>query len=176
MIAQIKAVDEKLLTWETETPCGGCRSKVCGNGPGTHNNSWSWGEGQFSYMRSFLESGASVYSQWNMVFKKTAVPAYFLDKNDRFTKTGGTNIGKPEKSTLFIYRCLTRLASPGGSGASAPQSLSSPTRSKSVTRAPSLRQSTTAILSSRARWCWRPAVTTDAARKSTGPAGARKAA
>jgi hypothetical protein len=87
MIAQIKAVDEKLLTWETETPCGGGRSKVCGNGPGTHNNSWSWGEGQFSYMRSFLESGASVYSQWNMVFKKTAVPPYFLDKNDRFTKT-----------------------------------------------------------------------------------------
>jgi hypothetical protein len=52
-----------LRLWETETPCGGGRSTDCGNGPGTRNNSWAWGESQFAYMRSFIESGVSVYSQ-----------------------------------------------------------------------------------------------------------------
>lgn len=69
-VGMIKAIKEKngaLKLWETETPCGGGRARSCGNGPGTSNNSWAWGEGQWSYMRSYLESGASVYSQWNMV-------------------------------------------------------------------------------------------------------------
>ena len=60
-----------LKLWETETPCGGGRASVCGNGPGTHNNSWQWGEGQWQYMRSFIESGVSLYSQWNMVLDET---------------------------------------------------------------------------------------------------------
>lgn len=67
MISDIKAVKSSLKTWETETPCGGGRATDCGSGPGTKNNSWSFGMGQWSYMRSFIESGASVYSQWNMV-------------------------------------------------------------------------------------------------------------
>lgn len=71
MIAQIKAAKPSLKTWETETPCGGGRARDCGNGPGTRNNSWAWGEGQWRYMRSFIESGASVYSQWNMVLDET---------------------------------------------------------------------------------------------------------
>ena len=60
-----------LKLWETETPCGGGRASVCGNGPGTHNNSWQWGEGQWQYMRSFIESGVSLCSQWNMVLDET---------------------------------------------------------------------------------------------------------
>jgi glucosylceramidase len=71
MISDIKKVKPTLKTWETETPCGGGRSKVCGSGPGTHDNSWEWGEGQWQYMRSFLESGVSVYSQWNMILDAT---------------------------------------------------------------------------------------------------------
>ena len=76
MIAAIRkdTVREKgpdLKLWETETPCGGGRFKSCGNGPGTHNNSWSWGEVQWQYMRSFIESGVSLYSQWNMVLDET---------------------------------------------------------------------------------------------------------
>ena len=60
MIPAIKASNENLKTWETETPCGSGRRKSCGNGPGTNNNSWAWGMGQWSYMRSYIESGASV--------------------------------------------------------------------------------------------------------------------
>ena len=76
MIAEIRAdaAREKgpdLKLWETETPCGGGRFKSCGNGPGTHNNSWSWGEEQWQYMRSYIESGVSLYSQWNMVLDET---------------------------------------------------------------------------------------------------------
>ena len=76
MIQQIKAVKPSLMTWETETPCGGGRAKVCGNGPGTNNNSWQWGEGQWGYMRSFIESGAEVYSQWNMVLDQTGLSGW----------------------------------------------------------------------------------------------------
>lgn len=53
-----------LKTWETETPCG--TSNNC-----RRHNSWAWGEGQWQYMRSYIESGASVYSQWNMVLDQT---------------------------------------------------------------------------------------------------------
>ena len=60
-----------LKLWETETPCGGGRGSSCGTGPGTKNNSWAWGQSQLSIMRSFLESGVSVYSQWNMVLDQT---------------------------------------------------------------------------------------------------------
>ena len=67
MINTIKQAHPTLKTWETETPCGGGRARDCGTGPGTRNNSWAWGESQWSTMRSFLEAGASVYSQWNMV-------------------------------------------------------------------------------------------------------------
>lgn len=63
----IKKANPTLKTWETETPCGNGRARDCGTGPGTRNNSWAWGESQWSTMRSFLEAGASVYSQWNMV-------------------------------------------------------------------------------------------------------------
>ena len=68
MIARIKAAAPSLKTWETETPCGsGTHDRCLGNDMG----SWSWGQGQWSYMRSFIESGASVYSQWNMVLDQT---------------------------------------------------------------------------------------------------------
>eukprot|EP00936_MAST-01D_sp_MAST-1D-sp1_P000658 g658.t1 len=68
MIARIKAVAPSLKTWETETPCGsGTRDHCLSNGTG----SWSWGQSQWSIMRAFIESGASVYSQWNMVLDQT---------------------------------------------------------------------------------------------------------
>ena len=57
--------------WETETPCGGGRARDCGTGPGTRNNSWAWGQGQWAYMRAYIEAGASLYSQWNMVLDDT---------------------------------------------------------------------------------------------------------
>ena len=71
MIDAIKQAHPALKTWETETPCGGGRARDCGTGPGTQNNSWAWGESQWSTMRSFIEAGASVYSQWNMVLDET---------------------------------------------------------------------------------------------------------
>merc|ERR1719272_2315025 len=61
MIDAIKQASPTLKTWETETPCGGGRARDCGTGPGTRNNSWAWGESQWSTMRSFIEAGASVY-------------------------------------------------------------------------------------------------------------------
>jgi glucosylceramidase len=73
MLAQIRAARPGLKTWETETPCGQGRAVSCGSGPGTHNNSWQWGEGQWMYMRAYIESGASVYSQWNMVLDETGL-------------------------------------------------------------------------------------------------------
>ncbi len=60
MISSIKAVKPTLKIWETETPCGSGRHNVCGNGPGTKNNSWAWGMGQWSTMRAYIESGVSV--------------------------------------------------------------------------------------------------------------------
>lgn len=65
------ATGQSLRLWETETPCGGGRARDCGNGPGTRNNSWAWGESQFAIMRSFIESGVSLYSQWNMILDQT---------------------------------------------------------------------------------------------------------
>ena len=67
---------DRLKLWETETPCGRGRFKSCGNGPGTHNNSWSWGEEQWQYMRSYIESGVSLYSQWNMVLDETGMSGW----------------------------------------------------------------------------------------------------
>lgn len=72
----IKKANPTLKTWETETPCGNGRARDCGTGPGTRNNSWAWGESQWSTMRSFLEAGASVYSQWNMV--RVAILAFLF--------------------------------------------------------------------------------------------------
>lgn len=72
----IKKANPTLKTWETETPCGNGRARDCGTGPGTRNNSWAWGESQWSTMRSFLEAGASVYSQWNMV--RVAILAFLV--------------------------------------------------------------------------------------------------
>jgi glucosylceramidase len=66
MVGAIRAAAPWLKTWETETPCGG-GGACLGGGAG----SWSWGQVQFSYMRSFLAAGASVYSQWNMILDES---------------------------------------------------------------------------------------------------------
>jgi len=90
LINAIKQANPSLKTWETETPCGGGRARDCGTGPGTRNNSWAWGESQWSTMRSFLEAGASVYSQWNMVWIGAFARLYWSvsERREGWVETG----------------------------------------------------------------------------------------
>eukprot|EP00040_Diaphanoeca_grandis_P014905 m.75733 g.75733 ORF g.75733 m.75733 type:complete len:865 (-) comp24821_c0_seq1:52-2646(-) len=62
MVPKIRAVNDTIKLWETETPCGTGFRGNCGYG-----RSWNWGEKQWSYMRSFFEGGVSVYTQWNLI-------------------------------------------------------------------------------------------------------------
>ena len=47
--------------------CACCTLHTSRVTPPLSERRWQWGEGQWMYMRAFIESGVSVYSQWNMV-------------------------------------------------------------------------------------------------------------